>query len=105
MLDSRYFQENLPELEKALQRRNASPELSSQLAGLSKRRKELILGTETLKAQRNAVTQEIAQLKAKAKTDPEAAKVADEKVLAMRAAGDKVKAMDEELKAAEEQLQ
>ena len=55
MLDPRYFQENLPELEKALTRRNAAPELSSQLAGLSrKRRKELIHETETLKAQRNS---------------------------------------------------
>jgi seryl-tRNA synthetase len=105
MLDPKYFQEHLPELEKALARRNASPELSSQLAGFSRRRKELIHETETLKAQRNAVTQEIAQLKAKAKSDPAAAKLADEKVVAMRAVGDKVKALDEELKAAEAQLQ
>jgi seryl-tRNA synthetase len=105
MLDPRYFQENLPELEKALQRRNAAPELSSQLAGFSRRRKELIHETETLKAQRNAVTQEVAQLKAKAKTDPAAAKAADEKVAASRAIGDKVKALDEELKTAEGQLQ
>jgi seryl-tRNA synthetase len=105
MLDPRYFQENLPELEKALQRRNAAPELSSQLAGFARRRKELIHETETLKAQRNAVTQEISQLKAKAKSDPAASKLADEKVLAMRAVGDKVKALDEELKGAEAQLQ
>jgi seryl-tRNA synthetase len=105
MLDPRYFQENLPELEKALQRRNAAPELTTQLGSLSRRRKELIHETETLKAQRNAVTQEIAQLKAKAKSDPAAAKAADEKVVAMRAVGDKVKALDEELKKAEEQLQ
>lgn len=105
MLDSRYFQENLPELEKALQRRNASAELGSQLSGFSRRRKELIQETESLKAQRNSVTQEIAQLKAKAKADPAAAKAADEKVVAMRAVGDKIKALDEELKRAEEQLQ
>src|SRR4051794_32102228 len=105
MLDPRYFQENLPELEKALQRRNADPEMTSKLGSLSRRRKELIVETESLKAQRNAVTQEIAQLKAKAKSDPAAAKAADEKVIAMRAVGDKVKALDEELKKVEEQLQ
>jgi seryl-tRNA synthetase len=105
MLDPRYFQENLADLEKALVRRNASPEVSSQLATFARKRKELIQETESLKAQRNSVTQEIAQLKAKAKSDPAAAKLADEKVVAMRAVGDKVKAMDEELKAVETQLQ
>jgi seryl-tRNA synthetase len=104
MLDARYFQEQLPELEKALARRSADPEMVSRLGTLSRRRKELILEVETLKAQRNAVSQEIAQLKAKAKADPEAAKQADEKVIAMRAVGDRVKALDEELKTVEGQV-
>ncbi len=105
MLDPRYFQDGLPELQKALLRRNASGEITQQLSDFSKRRKELIIETETLKAQRNSVTQEIAQLKAKAKSDPEAAKQADQKVQASRAVGDRIKALDEELKKAELDLQ
>ena len=56
----------------------------SEISGLAKDRKELIRETEALKAKRNSVTQEIAQLKAKSKSDPEAAKLADQKVLEMR---------------------
>jgi seryl-tRNA synthetase len=105
MLDSRYFQENVSELEKALKRRNAAPELVARLSDLSRNRKELIQETESLKAKRNAASQEIAQLKAKAKTDPAAAAEAEQKVLAMRQVGDRIKALDEELKQVEEQLQ
>jgi seryl-tRNA synthetase len=105
MLDPRFYAENVAELENALKRRNASLETISQLGQLSRKRKELIHETETLKAQRNAVSQEIAQLKSKAKTDPAAAAQADEKVKAMRAVGDRVKELDEQLKQAEEQLQ
>ncbi len=104
MLDPRYFQENIGELEKALKRRNADASLVQQLSELSRKRKELIQETESLKAQRNAVTQEIAQLKAKAKADPAAAAAADEKVLAMRAVGDQIKALDEQLKGTQETL-
>jgi seryl-tRNA synthetase len=105
MLDSRYFQENVSELENALKRRNADPELVARLSQLSRKRKELIQETESLKAKRNAASQEIAQLKAKAKSDPAAAAEAEQKVLAMRQVGDRIKAMDEELKPVEEQLQ
>jgi len=104
MLDPRYFQENIGELEKALKRRNADASLVQQLSELARKRKELIQETESLKAQRNAVSQEIAQLKAKAKSDPAAAAAADEKVIAMRAVGDKVKALDEQLKGVQEAL-
>ncbi len=102
MLDSRYFQENIADLEKGLLRRNVGTELVSKLSDLSRKRKELIHESEKLKAQRNAASQEIAQLKAKAKSDPASADLAEEKVTAMRAVGDRIKALDEELKAVEE---
>jgi seryl-tRNA synthetase len=105
MLDARYFAENVAELEKALKRRNADTSLVEQVTTLSKRRRELIQETEGLKAQRNAASQEIAQLKAKSKTDPAAAALADEKVKAMRAVGDRIKALDDELRAIEEKFQ
>jgi seryl-tRNA synthetase len=105
MLDPRFYTENVVELEKALKRRNASPELVAQLGELSRKRREWIQTTEQLKAQRNSTTQEIAQLKARAKTDPAAVAQADEKVIAMRAVGDRIKQLDEELKSVEAQFQ
>lgn len=105
MLDPRYFHENVSELETALKRRLADAELVTRLSDFSRKRKELIQETESLKAKRNAVSQEIAQLKSKAKSDPAAAASAEEKVVAMRAVGDRIKALDEILKSIEDQLQ
>jgi seryl-tRNA synthetase len=105
MLDPRYFKENIAELEAGLKKRNVSPEIVSRIASLAKSRRDQIVETEGLKAKRNAVTQEIAQLKSKAKSDPAAAAEADKKVVAMRAVGDQIKALDEQLKKAEEDLQ
>jgi seryl-tRNA synthetase len=105
MLDPRYFNENLADLEKGLHRRNASAELLTTLSTLAKKRRELIQETESLKAKKNAASQEIAQLKAKAKSDPAIAKQADEKVTAMRAVGDQIKILDDNLKQVEEDLQ
>ena len=104
MLDPRYFQDNIAELETALKRRNADPQLISEISGFSKRRKSLIQETEKLKAQRNVASQEIAQLKAKSKSDPAAGALADQKVQAMRAVGDQIKGFDEELKGVEEKF-
>ncbi len=104
MLDPKYFNENTAELEKALERRNASPDLVASLKDLSRARRDLIQETEKLKSVRNAASQEIAQLKAKAKSDPVAAAAADKRVLEMRAVGDQVKALDDKLKVIQEQL-
>jgi seryl-tRNA synthetase len=104
MLDTSYFQDKVGELETALKNRQTSGEVISTLTSLSRRRKELILQTETMKAKRNSASQEIAQLKAKAKSDPAAAAEADKKVLEMRAVGDQIKTSDDELKALEEKL-
>lgn len=104
MLDPRFFNENAAELERALRRRNAGPELVSRISELSRKRKELLQETEKLKAQRNAVSQEIAQLKARAKSDSAAAALADEKVAAMRAVGDRIRSLDEGFSAVEAQF-
>jgi len=105
MLDAKYFQEQISELEAALKRRNADPQLVGSLAQLSTQRRSLIQETEKLKAERNAVTQEIAKLKSQAKTDPNAAVQADAKVKAMRDVGDQIKVLDEKLKETETQLE
>jgi seryl-tRNA synthetase len=104
MLDLIYFQEKVSELEKGLKTRGTGADVISQVSVLSKKRKELIQNTETLKAKRNSASQEIAQLKAKSKTDPSAGALADTKVAEMRAVGDQIKAFDEELRGVEEKL-
>lgn len=105
MLDSKYFEENLSDLEKALNRRNLGPELLQRVSELSRKRRELIQSTEQLKAQRNAVSQEIAKLKSQAKSNPQAGTEAESKVLAMRTVGDQIKALDTELLAVQQELE
>lgn len=97
MLDARFFGEAIGELENALKRRNADPALLGAIAELSKDRKALIHQTDLLKAKRNQASQEIAQLKAKAKTDPAAAAEAERRVLETRAVGDEIKALEAKL--------
>ena len=104
MLDPIYFQEKVAELERALQSRNTGAEIISTVSELSRKRKELILQTESLKAKRNSSSQEIAQLKAKAKSDPEAGAKADRLVIETRAVGDQIKGHDDELKQVETRL-
>jgi seryl-tRNA synthetase len=104
MLDSRYFQEKLPELEAALARRKADPAMISSLSNLASSRKELLKETESLKAERNKASQEIAQLKARSKSDPAAAAEAEKRVVATRELGDRIKSLDERLKAIDEEF-
>ena len=103
MLDPRYFQENVSELESALKRRHVDPELVTKLSELSRKRKELLQESESLKAKRNAVSQEIALLKSKSKADETVVVATDEKVKAMRVVGDRIKVLDDSLKVVEEQ--
>ncbi len=105
MLDPKFYAEQLADLEAALKRRNASTEIVATLKELSSKRKEKILGVETLKAKRNQASQEIGKLKAKAKTDPAAAAEADRRMVETRALGDEIKALDESLAALELELQ
>jgi seryl-tRNA synthetase len=105
MLDPKYFQDSSELLVKALKRRNADPQFIQALTELSRSRRELMMKSETLKAQRNKASQEIAQLKAKSKTDPAAGAEADKRVLEMRAVGDEIKKIDEELKSVDEKFQ
>lgn len=98
MLDPRFYNEAFADLEAGLKKRHADPALARSLADMAARRKEALQQTEKLKAQRNALSQEIAQLKGKAKTDPEAAKLADQKVTQGRSLGDDIKGVEERLK-------
>ncbi|OFZ20077.1 MAG: serine--tRNA ligase [Bdellovibrionales bacterium GWB1_55_8] len=104
MLDPKYFDEKVAELEHGLRRRGADPQLIQRIGDLASRRRALIQETEKLKANRNVVSQEIAKLKARAKTDPAAAAEADQKVIAMRLVGDQIKNLDVELREIEDNL-
>ena len=104
MIDPRYFQENVDELIAALKRRNFKAEAIDALAALASSRRALIRDSEGMKATRNKVSQEVAQLKGKAKSDPAAAAEADKKVLESRELGERIKKIDEELKLVDEKF-
>jgi seryl-tRNA synthetase len=101
MLDSRFFSEAAGELEAGLRRRNADPALLGQVSELSRDRKTLIYQVDLLKARRNASSQAIAQLKARAKADPAAAAEAEKMVVETRAVGDEIKGLESQLAAVE----
>lgn len=104
MLDPRFFIDQLETLENGLAKKNFPSEEISQIVALSKRRKELILDVETLKGKRNHGSAQVGQLKAKAKTDPQANEAAEKIMTEMRAIGESVKILDEELKSVQEKL-
>ncbi len=98
MLDIKYLRQNFEEVKAKLAHRGEDLSDLDQFEGLDTLRRELIAKTEELKAKRNTVTKDIAELK-KNKQD------ADEKIKEMRAVGDEVKTIDEELRAVEDKLQ
>lgn len=105
MLNPKYFQDAAQELEQGLKKKNVAAEMISRIGELARRRKELIQQTEALKSERNRVTQEISQLKSRSKTDPIAAEEGQKKVLEMRAVGERIWILDEELKSVEQAFQ
>ncbi|MBC7387311.1 MAG: serine--tRNA ligase [Cryobacterium sp.] len=98
MLDPRFFQEQIEALEKGLAKKNFPSEEISRIVALSLRRKELIQEVEAFKAKRNLGSQQVGQLKSKAKSDPSAGAAADALMAEMRTIGDRVKSLDDELK-------
>ncbi len=104
MLDPRYFLEQIDLLEKGLAKKNFSAEEISAIGAHSRRRRELIQETEALKAKRNAGSQQVGQLKGKAKSDPKAGEEADRLMAEMRVLGERVTILDDELKGVQAKL-
>ncbi|MEK7396108.1 MAG: serine--tRNA ligase, partial [Candidatus Poribacteria bacterium] len=104
MLDSKYFNEAISDLEKALDHRRAGRELLGEVSKFSAERRQLIQRSEQLKAQRNAVSQEIAKLKSMAKTDHAAQTAVQQKIEAMKIVGEEIKSLDGELRGIEERF-
>jgi seryl-tRNA synthetase len=96
MLDLKFVRDNLAVVEQALKNRNALVDLS-EFIGLDKKRRELLVEVEALKSRRNTVSQEVSRLK-KEKQDAEAL------IVEMRGVGDRISAMDAEVKAIEGKL-
>jgi seryl-tRNA synthetase len=96
MLDLKFVRDNLSVVEQALKNRNASVDLS-EFIGLDKKRRELLVEVEGLKSRRNTVSQEVSRLK-KEKQDAEAL------IVEMRGVGDRIGALDAEVKDIEGKL-
>ena len=96
MLDARYLRENLETVEARLKTRGAGVDLE-RFRQLDGSRRELLQQTETLKALRNKVSDEISRIKDKSQ--------AQERIAEMREVSQRIKGLDEELKGVEEALE
>lgn len=96
MLDIKFVREHLDEVRQMLENRHNSLNLDD-FAELEKKRRDLLQETETLKSERNAVSKEISMMKKNKEN-------ADERIKEMREVGQKISALDDELKNVEEKL-
>lgn len=96
MLDIKYIRENLETAEAALSTRGSGVDLSGFRA-LDNSRRELLQETETLKALRNRVSEEISKVKDKSQVQ--------DQIIEMREVSQKIKGLDEQLKSVEEELE
>ncbi len=97
MLDLNFIREHPEEVRTAMRNRQMDDAPVDAVLELDRRRRALIAEVEQLKAERNAVSKEIGAMKDAA--------ARQEKIAAMRALGERIDALDAELKGVEEQLQ
>ncbi|MDF2903759.1 MAG: seryl-tRNA ligase, partial [Bacillus sp. (in: firmicutes)] len=98
MLDMKVLRANFEEVKGKLQHRGEDLTDLGRFGELDQNRRELIVESEKLKSQRNEVSQQVAVLKREKK---DAAHLISE----MREVGDRIKALDEELRVVEETLE
>jgi len=98
MLDLKYLRANFAEVKEKLQHRGEDLTDFGKFEELDLKRRELIVESEKLKSQRNEVSQQVAVLKREKKD-------ADQLIQEMRQVGDRIKVLDEELKAVEGTLE
>src|SRR6185369_8776178 len=96
MLDLKYIRENMDEAEQRLAARGGASYLGG-FRELDEERRKLLRENESLKAERNRVSDEIGKVKDKSQVQ--------DQILQMRAVSQKIKEQDEELKQLEEKLQ
>jgi seryl-tRNA synthetase len=95
MLEMKFIRDNLDEVERRLGTRGGASYLEG-FHELDNKRLTLLRESETLKALRNCVSDEIASIKDKSQ--------AQDKILEMREVSQRIKAMDEELKQVDDEL-
>ncbi len=96
MLDINIIRENPDLVRQAVAARQMEAAPVEQILQLDERRRAIIQDGERLKAERNAVSKEISKMKEPAQRQA--------KIEAMRAVGDQISQLDEELRRVEEQL-
>ncbi len=97
MLDIKFVRENLDTVKDTLKKRGVDLSFDSFL-GSEKKRREILLEVEELRGRRNVVSKEVGALK-------KAGQDASEQMAEMKGVGEKIKTLDEELKAHEEGMQ
>lgn len=97
MLDLKFVRNNPDIVKEALKKRHADIDLDDFLQQEEKRR-QLLFEVETLKAERNKVSEEVAKLKTSGQT-------ADEQILKMRNVGQKIKELDEAISIIDQKIQ
>ncbi|MGI6450796.1 MAG: serine--tRNA ligase [Desulfitobacteriia bacterium] len=97
MLDLKFVRGNPDIVKEALAKRHADIDLDGFLQ-LEERRRQLLFEVETLKAERNKVSEEVARLKKSGQN-------AEDLILQMREVGQKIKVLDENLAEIDRQMQ
>ena len=97
MLDIKLLRTNFDEVKAKLQHRGEDLTDLDKFGELDEKRRKLIVESETLKSRRNEVSSQIAVLKREKKD-------ADHLIKEMREVGDQIKALDDELRVIEEEL-
>ncbi len=97
MLDIKYVRANFEQVKKMLETRNEDLGNLDDFEALDVKRRELIAKGEVLKAERNKASEQISIMKRNKEN-------ADEAIANMRAVGDDIKALDEELNAVEDKF-
>jgi len=95
MLDMKFIRENLDEAGRRLATRGGAPYLDG-FRDLDERRRALLREGESLKAVKNTVSEEIGRVKDKS--------LVQDKILEMREVSNRIKALDEELKQVDDEL-
>jgi seryl-tRNA synthetase len=97
VIDINLFREQPDLVREALMKRREDPAPVDQVLELDERRRELIQQVETLKAERNMVSKEIGKMSDQAERQ--------EKIAKMRAVGDQIATLDEQLRQVEGDLE
>lgn len=98
MLDVKIMRNDYARVEDALKRRGKSLDLIEGFPRLDEKRRELLQENEALKNQRNTVSAEVAKRKKNKEN-------ADELIVEMRQVGDRIKELDEEVRALEADIE